>query len=253
MRINACAATDGVRWVTQGLRLLVRQPLGLPAMTVIYFFMHMLVIFGAVGVIITAVVSPFAVLGLMGACREIAAGRMPTPAVYITPFKEPGQRKRLLQLGAANAALIVVVSLLILLAGVGELIQVDGSKAPTMADIDWDNVRWGNVIGVLLLTAPILLLMWFAPMLAGWHGAGPGKAMFGSLVACWRNMSAMLVFGLAVSAVILAAATVLGVLLGLLGSSKELISILFAPASLVLLAVVQAGTYAMYTAVIGES
>lgn len=253
MQIITAPASDGVRWVTEGFKLFFRQPLGLPAMTVIYSFMHLPVLVPVVGVLIVAVVSPFAVLGLMGACREIAAGRMPTPAVYIAPFQDAGQRRRLLQLGGAYALLIIVISVVMLLIGVGELIQVDESKPPTLADIDWSNVHWGNVVGVLLLTTPLMLLMWFAPMLAGWHGAGPGKAMFGSLVACWRSKLAMLMFGLAALAAIIAVATVLAVLVGLLGSSKELASILFAPAALVLAAVVQAGIYAMYTTVFADA
>jgi hypothetical protein len=49
----------------------------------------------------------------------------------------------------------------------------------------------------LLLYSPVMALMWFAPLLAGWHDMPPGKAMFGSAVACLRNLGALLVYGLA--------------------------------------------------------
>lgn len=248
MQINTAPTADGVRWVTGGFKLFFRQPLGLPAMSVLYFFMHLPVIIPFVGPIAAAVVSPFATLGLMGACREIAAGRMPTPSVYIRPFQDAALRRRLFRLGAVNALLTMIAITFMMLAGVGETVAATESPAASATGVRWDNLAWQ-----LLLYTPVIVLMWFAPMIAGWHGAGPAKAMFGSLIACWRNKSAMLMFGLAISAVIVAAATVIGMLLGALGASKEMASILIAPASLVLLAVVQASIYLMYTTVITDA
>jgi len=95
----------------------------------------------------------------------------------------------------------------------------------------------------------VMALMLFAPVLAGWHGIAPAKAMFGSVVACWRNMGAMLVFGLAAGALTLGVSVAAVMLLTSLISSRELVSILMAPLALVLMTVVQASLYPMYRSV----
>jgi hypothetical protein len=246
MQINTAPASDGVRWVTEAFKLFLKQPLGLPAMAVIYFFMHLPVVIPGVGGVIAAVLSPFATLGLMSACREIAAGRMPSPALYLKPFQDATHRRALLRLGAANAVLTLFVVMLTLLLGVAET-MLTTDAAPTATDVRWDNFAW-----LLLLYAPVIVLMWFAPMLAGWHDAGPAKAMFGSVIACWRNKSAMLMFALAISVVVITVAMLIGALLGALGSSNEMASILIGPAALVLLGVVQASVYVMYTTIFGK-
>ena len=246
MQINIAPASDGVRWLGEGFKLFLKQPLGLPAMTVLYLFMHLPVVVPIVGVIVAAVLSPFATLGLMGACREVAAGRPPRPSAFFAPFQDGAMRQRLFRLGAVNAALTMIVVLLVTLAGVGETIAEGASTPPAAIDIRWANVGWQ-----LLFVTPVLVLMWFAPMLAGWHGADPAKAMFGSVIACWRNRSAMLMWGLAVSAAIFMLTTVISVLLGALGSTMDVASVLIAPSALILTSIVQASIFVMYTTVIG--
>jgi hypothetical protein len=97
-----------------------------------------------------------------------------------------------------------------------------------------------------------MALMWFAPVLAGWHTVPPAKAMFGSLVACWRNLGAMLIFGAAAAAFTMGASVVAVMLLTSLVTSRELLSMLVAPLALVLMTIVQASLYPMYVAVFSD-
>ncbi len=241
--IRAHRAGEGVRWLVEGFRLLRQQPLGLPAMAVIYLLMHLPALLPAVGLAIATVLAPFATLGLTSACREIHLGRAPSPAVYTALFKDAVQRRALYRLGIANAILTLIAVALLLALGLAQPTPAD-TPAGTPNELDWVHIAWQ-----VSLYVPIALLMWFAPMLAGWHGASPAKAIFGSIVACWRNKAAMLVYGLAVSAVILVVTTVMGLIVAALGISTELSSVLIAPIALVMLAVVQAGIYAMYAAI----
>lgn len=239
--------SDGVRWVTDGVKLFAKQPLGLAAMTVVFFFMHVPVVIPAIGPLLAAVLSPFATLGLMGAFREVAARRLPTPLVFTSLFQNAEVRGRLLRLGAINAALVAAISLVLLAVEAGQPLPTAGTTPP-LATIDASDIAWQ-----LLLLIPVAALMWFAPMLAGWHGAGPSKAMFGSAIACWRNKGAMLMYALATSAVLAAVIMVIGALIDATGASTEAASLLVAPVVLVMLAVVQAGIYVMYQTVIGSN
>jgi hypothetical protein len=70
-------------------------------------------------------------------------------------------------------------------------------------------------MGVALLAyLPVLMAFWHAPALVFWHGVSPVKSLFFSLVACWSNKGAMLLFTLGWTGVFI----VTGLLLGVLGS-----------------------------------
>jgi hypothetical protein len=78
MLINSVSAGTGVRWLRDGARLLKRQPLGLPAMVVVYLMMLLVpAMIPLVGIAISGVLGPFATVGLMQCFREAAAGRPP--------------------------------------------------------------------------------------------------------------------------------------------------------------------------------
>jgi hypothetical protein len=94
-----------------------------------------------------------------------------------------------------------------------------------------------------------MALMWFAPLLAGWHDMTPGKAMFGSAVACFRNLGALLVYGLAVLALTMGVSVVLMTLVSALVSSPEAMSFFVAPIVLVLMTIVQGSFYPMYLSI----
>jgi ABC-type transport system involved in multi-copper enzyme maturation permease subunit len=68
---------------------------------------------------------------------------------------------------------------------------------------------------------------WYAPVLAGWHGLSPAKALFFSFVACVRNWRAFLVYSLAILVVAtLVPGLMLGVLAALLPSGAALLTVL---------------------------
>lgn len=254
MQINTVPAAEGVRWLIEGFRLLRRQPLGLPAMTVVYLMLLLAPASLAssswpavalAGIVISGVVSPFATVGLMQCVRDAAAGRAPAPAAFAAPFKDTAARRHLLQLGLVNAALLVLV------AGLAVLLtpEVPENTGPPSSVQD---PRLMALLWQLLLYLPVLALMWFSPLLAGWHQMTPAKAMFGSAVASVRNVGPLLVYGiataLALGAISLAVVTVLGAFI----KSPEAMSFIIAPVALAMTTVVQASFYPMYKSIFAE-
>jgi hypothetical protein len=248
MQIRTVAPSAGAIWLRDGWRLFKQQPLGLPAMVVVYLMMLFVpALLPFVGIAISGVLAPFATVGLMSACRDVAMGRAPNPAVFAQPFQEGSpHRVKLFRLGMINAALVLLLATLLTLVG-------DGGRAPppdgqaTLADVPWD-----MLLLQLLAYMPVLVLMWFAPLLAGWHGLAPAKAMFGSVVACARNVGALLVYGLVAGAATLLASTVVVGALAMLTPSRELLSLLLAPFGLVLMTIVQASFYPMYRSIFAD-
>ncbi len=245
MQIRTVPAAAGAAWLRDGWRLFRRQPLGLPAMVVVYLMMLFLpALLPFVGIAISGVLAPFATVGLMAACREVALGRAPNPSVFAEPFQERNpNRVNLFRLGLINAALVLLLATLFALVGDGGRMPPADGQA-TLADVPWD-----MLLLQLLAYTPVLVLMWFAPLLAGWHGLGPAKAMFGSVVACGRNLGALLVYGLVAGAASLIASTVIVGVLAMLISSRELLSLLLAPFALVMMTILQASFYPMYRSI----
>jgi len=175
----------------------------------------------------------------MTACRDVDAGRAPNPGVYAQPFQEPGPRARLFRLGLINAGLLMLV---VTIAGF-----FGGEATEQPASLEKLPVR--ELTLQLLLYLPVMVAMWFAPFLAGWHGLEAGKAMFGSFVACWRNMGPLTVFGVLTMAVLVGVSFIAVAVLGALLASPQLLSLLLAPVGLALMTLVQASFYPMYRSI----
>ena len=239
MLIHSLPAAAGLIWVREGWRLVRRQPLGLSSMVVVYVTMLLLpLLLPAIGIIVSGILAPFATLGLMNVCQAVHQGRPPLINSFAAPFKPAAARIQLFRLGLLNAALLSVIATVVMLAG--------GDRAEQQA---LDEVPWDLIVLQLLLYAPVLAMMWFAPPLAGWNGLTAGKAVFGSVVGCMRNLTPMLVYGLAISALTFGSASLVGGALTVLGLSRQGLVVLLTPLVLLLMTVVQATFYPMYRAI----
>jgi hypothetical protein len=94
----------------------------------------------------------------------------------------------------------------------------------------------------LLLHTPLFLMFWHAPALVHWHGITPAKSLFFSVVACWRNMGALMVYSLAWLGVFLGAGTVLGLIGGLAGGAEVARAVMM-PAALLMAAMFSTSIY----------
>lgn len=244
MLIRTVSAGTGALWLRDGWRLFARQPLGLSAMVVVYLMMLFVpALIPFIGIAISGVLAPFATVALLAACREVDAKRAPTINLFAQPFQDTRVRAQLALLGMINAALVLAVAVL------GALL---GGPEPSQAPASIQDIPLDAVALQLVLYTPVLMLMWFAPVLVGWHRLTPGKAMFGSVVACWRNKGALLVYGVVVSLMMMTASALVVLLVSSLFSSRQALSVVLAPLALVLMTLVQASFYPMYRAVFDE-
>ncbi len=241
MLIKTVPAGTGALWLRDGWRLFARQPLGLSAMVVVYLMMLFVpALIPFVGIAISGVLAPFATIALLAACREVDAKRAPTVNLFLQPFQDTKVRAPMFMLGMINAGLVLIVALL-----GGLLVGQEPSEPPaSLQDIPLDALAVQ-----LVLYTPVLMLMWFAPLLVGWHRLTPAKAMFGSAVACWRNRGALLVYGIVVSLAMTGASALVALLASSLFSSRQALSIVLAPLALLLMTLIQASFYPMYKSV----
>lgn len=237
MKLNLVSARTGLTWVKLGAKTFWRQPLALAGL----FFMFMAVVsllqlLPVVGMALAAALVPAATLGLMAATREAEAERFPMPIVLATAFRgSPEQRKSMAVLGAMYAAaLFAVISLSLLMAGPAPA-ATQGAAGDAATDLMRETLNQPGLWMAMLLYTPVLMAFWHAPALVYWRGVRPVKSLFFSLLACWANKWAMLVYTLGWAAVFLVVGLALGVLAALIGS-PQVLSVLAYPLVLIMAA-----------------
>lgn len=209
MKLNVVPARQGIQWVKLGIRTFMKQPLALAGL----FFIYMLAVFlmaaiPVAGVIIAGVLVPAATLGLMAASEQAAQGRFPMPTVLVSAFRAGKQRGRaMLLLGVIyTLGSLGVTALASLLAGT--------RPAPAPTEID------PATLIALALHTPLFMMFWHAPALVHWHGVSPAKSLFFSVVACFRNLPALLVYGFLWLGIFVGAGTVFGLLGAAIGGAN---------------------------------
>ncbi|HTT10613.1 MAG TPA: BPSS1780 family membrane protein [Burkholderiaceae bacterium] len=248
MQIRSLPASTGAAWLRDGWRLLKRQPLGLSAMVVMYTFVLLVpatIPFPYVGIALLGILSPFATVGLMAAFREVAAARVPSPGVFARAVQDATVRRALFKLGLIHGGLMILVNAL------AQLIIGPQPVSTDQEPLTLESLHLADFVVFALFYTPVMTVMWFAPLLAGWHGLDVGKAMFGSAVACWRNKGALLVYGFLMTCILVGVTLVTMAVLGAFMSAQTL-ALLAAPIGLALTTYVQASFYPMYRSIFAE-
>lgn len=252
MQVRTLPPSGGWAWLREGLALYRRQAFAFTSLVILYTMALMLVAsVPIVGLPLAAVLVPFGTLGLTAAGRDAARGVMPLPSLLISGFSSP-QRGGLWRLGAIHAGMILLLVTLTSLLARDEARQwkvEDGRVDPTSiaAAMPWD-----AIIATALLYAPILMLTWFAPQLVAWHRQPVGKALFFSLVACWRNRWAFVVLGFALLLLMMVVSLALSLAQGALGAAPAVASMLLALGAMVLTSVAYSTQYPIYRSVIEQ-
>ena len=232
MKLNVVPPRTGLLWVRLGIRTFLRQPLALAGL----FFMYMAVVLvvsqiPVVGIVASGMLVPAATLGLMAATAEASSGRFPMPTLLVSAFRAGRDRLRsMLMLGVVYTVGSVIAT------GLATLLAGGAPVTPQANDID------ALTLVALLLHTPLFLMFWHAPALVHWHGITPAKSLFFSVVACWRNLGALVVFALAWAAVFLVVATVLS-LIGALVGGTALARAVMVPTALLMAAMFTSSIY----------
>jgi hypothetical protein len=199
MQARIVQTARGVQWLAEGWRLFSAAPLGWLALafiyTVIMMVMSALPLIGAAAFL---VLYPAFTVGWMAAARAASKTSRVDVGLLFDGFRH-GLRAQLI-LGALYLACSIVVFAGMALADDERVLQkVVGGAATGEVDI-------GDLAGPLAVMAvlytPMLMIFWFAPPLAAWHGVGAVKSLFFSFVACLLNWRALLLYGAAILGVI---------------------------------------------------
>ncbi len=211
MNTRSVAAGHGWQWIVEGFRIFRKQPL-----TWIVLGITVAVIsFGAVVPIIGMLVIlllPALVAGLMLACDTTAQDGEPKFSQLFAAFKT--HAGSLITVGGVFLiGNIITGSIMLGIAGNEALLVILGK---TSGDIETMRIAMRSLLqGVAVGLAaflPILMAIWFAPLLIVFENMAPAAAMKLSFAASWQNMMPFLVYGIA--GLVLSFAAALPLMLG---------------------------------------
>ena len=199
MEVRIVEAGRGWQWIVEGFRLFRQSPLIWIALTIVLVLMWMASLaIPMIGPLLFNLLSPVLFAGLMIGCEALESGEELELAHLFSGFQK--HASQLVTVGGVYlVGTIIVVGIIFVVAG--------GSMMPAMPSrphTDMQAMAAALRSMALALTVgfafyiPIIMLIWFAPLLVVFHGQTPVAAMKLSLKACWTNMLPFLVYGLAI-------------------------------------------------------
>ncbi len=246
MRARVVSARGGARWIARGGRLFIAAPFGWIGLVMTYWLLITVVsLVPAVGTAAAAILVPAFSVGFMAAARSASLGERLRVNLLFEGFRAHPRAE--LALG------VLYLVLLCLILGASALVDGGGLARWLLTGVrpSAEQLASSEFFGALLTAAalylPVMMLYWFAPVLAAWRDVGAAKALFFSFFACLMNWAAFLAYGLVVGALVFVLPLLLLSLALLVtkGQPDSLASFLF-PLLLVLLPVLFASFYASY-------
>jgi hypothetical protein len=183
-------ANRGVFWLLGGFALFQRNPPLLTLLTFTYLLLVVLInLIPAIGPFLLPLVLPLLTVMLGNACRSIERKGAYRPQELLRDVAE--RQRAIIQLGGLHllaSALIVLASTVLGL----DLRLNENLSNEQLQDLAAD-------LGMfLILSIPLLMAFWFAPLLTLWDKVPAAKSVFFSFVASWRNWRAFAMYGLAI-------------------------------------------------------
>lgn len=250
MRLNEVPAKAGYVWFRQGIWVFRRNPIAFMMLLIAYLFAWLVLsLVPVVGSLLPMLFAPGISVGFMAASRNAISGKPFYPTVLATGFREHGRRIAidLLILGVINSVLVVAAFALTSIADGGmvfrsAVLNLDPDQTEMLAHAN--EMAMAAAIFALAYM-PVSVLMWFSPVLVAWHEISPGKALFFSWIALWRNRWAFAVYALCWAAV-QGVLGLLGVQLAQIAGTSLLTLMVLAPLTIATIAMIYCSFFATY-------
>lgn len=202
---RAVAARRGWDWLVAGWALFCKQPrtwLAWVAVLVVVI-LALLMAHPYFGRLLLIGLGPLLMAGIARGCRELDEGRAMKFGHLFAGFGAAAGQ--LAAIGAICAVATVVIVLLVVSASGLDLAAFRGGQdVAAMPPAQLMAVLLAVLI-ILGLLAPVAMAAWFAPLLVVFHDAKAAGAMRESFMASLRNIMPMLVYGVVMLVLIVAA------------------------------------------------
>ena len=194
-------AGHGWTWIIQGYALFRKSPANWLALILLLFaatkLLGMVPLLGVVFILLM----PIFIVGLMEGCRALERGEPLQLGHLAEGFRR--HAPQLVTIGGVSLVGNLVVMMIVVSLGGDAMLALtksfgEGAGAGVSPELKVAIIR-ALLVG-MVVSLPLLMALWYAPLLIYFHELGPVAALRSSLVACLKNAPALLVYGLAVFA-----------------------------------------------------
>jgi hypothetical protein len=209
MEIRTVTAGRGLQWIKQGIALFLQSPLQwILFVSLLFVAIKVLLLIPLLGLVVMLLI-PVLLVGMMEGCRALEFGKPLAFGYLLSGFVR--NTGALITLGSISLAGNLLVLLVISVIGGDAILAI--LKFTAQQKVTPDNVNdirdaasQATLAGLIgwALSIPLMLALWFAPLLAYFNNLKPFSAMRYSLIACWRNTTAFLVYGAVIFAALMA-------------------------------------------------
>ncbi len=199
MEVQLVSAGKGWQWIVEGYALFRKSPAMWTAITLLLGVIWLVsMIIPVLGPLLFNLFSPLLFAGLMAGCRALEKGETLELRHLVAGFKD--RAAPLVTIGGVYlVGTILVVGIVLVVAG-GSMLPSMLSKAGT--DIETLRAAMRSMAVALAVGAavylPLIMLIWFAPLLVMFDDMTPVAAMKLSFAACFKNTLPFTVYGLAI-------------------------------------------------------
>lgn len=227
LHLQDVPARNGRLWIRHGFKVFQRQPLALAGLFGLFLFAGFIVMLvPGIGLVLAMASLPLLSLGFMLATHLVLQKKSPTASVFIAPLKLTPERRRsqlLLCFGYAGAMLLIGLMADWVDGGSTRDLQkliAENADNDAIANAATDPRLFWGLATRLSLMGLLSVPYWHAPALVHWGGQGVAQALFSSTLALWRNKAAFLLNMLLWAGLMLAMASSVSLLFGLLGLAQ---------------------------------
>jgi hypothetical protein len=202
MEIRVVSAGRGWQWLLDGFSLFNKAPVKWMAITLILALIWLgSFLLPVLGSLVFNLLSPVFFAGLMIGCRAIERGERLEIAHLFAGFRQ--QAGALVTIGGVYLVGTILVMGVVLLSAGGAMLPSVLSKGAGM-DLETLRAAAQSLMIALAVGAavyvPLIMFIWFAPLLVAFESMAPVPAMKLSFSACLKNTLPFLVYGLALLA-----------------------------------------------------
>ena len=199
MEVQLVAAGKGWQWIVDGFSLFRRSPAMWLALTLLLGVIWLAsMIVPLLGPLLFNLFSPALFVGLMLGCRALERGEELQVGHLFAGFRD--RLAPLVTVGGVYLVGTILVVGVVLVAAGGSMLPAVLSKSGT--DVETLRAALRSMALALAIGAavylPLIMLIWFAPLLVVFDGMAPLPAMKLSFAACLKNTLPFTVYGLAI-------------------------------------------------------
>jgi hypothetical protein len=207
---------NGLRWLVDGFKLFRRNILGWIVLVMVLFLIGMVLAFiPVIGQLLFYLFSPLFLAGAMEGCRALNRGEDLELAHLFAGFRK--NTTSLITLGGVYLVGQIMIFGVMLAFGGDAIYNIFFEPADERqieeALKTMEQIKFPVLLG-LALSIPLMMALWFSPLLVMFHDSQPVPAMLASLKACLTNILPFLLYATLISLAALAAIIPFG--LGLL-------------------------------------